>query len=500
MPAKDAVADVCLVCEGTYPYISGGVATWTHELLLSQPELTFHILSLLPPDGKTERRYTVPDNVLGITNLFVQKIPKGDAFTTARTRKKLFEALELPLLNLQHMATMVDFRRILKALSNHGGRLGPAVLLDSPEAFTMCQRMYYSTMADTSFLDYFWTWRGLLGGLYSILLAPMPAAKVYHALCTGYAGLFIARARAETGRPCLLTEHGIYTNERKIEITAAEWLRDLHEPNLNVNRRRYQRDLRDFWIDSFFGYARLCYEAAEKIITLSEVNRDMQIADGADPAKIQIIPNGINYERYGSIKRLHAPIRTVALIGRVVPIKDIKTFLRAMAYVCEQIKEVEILVIGPTDEDPEYYEECLDMVKATGLSSRVAFTGKVKVDEYLPRIDVIALTSISEGQPLVLLEAGAAGIPAVCTDVGDCRAMIYGRPNEEPPLGAGGIVTLLTDPVQVGKSILALLVDQRYYEQCSRTIKQRVETYYKMDRQTKSYRNLYNELLATSGL
>jgi glycosyltransferase involved in cell wall biosynthesis len=119
----------------------------------------------------------------------------------------------------------------------------------------------------------------------------------------------------------------------------------------------------------------------------------------------------------------------------------------------------------------------------------------VKVDDYLPRIDVIALTSISEGQPLVVLEAGAAGIPSVCTDVGDCRALIYGRPNEEPPLGAGGIVTLLTDPIQVGRSILALLTDPQYYKHCSSTIKQRVETYYKMERQTNAYLHLYQSFL-----
>lgn len=496
MPNRELLADICLVCEGTYPYISGGVATWAHELILSQPQLTFHLVCLLPPDGATERRYTVPDNVLSITNVFVQNIPSSTVNLRSDERSRLFQALELPLLNLQHKPTLAELARIMQALRSAKGSIGSDVLLDSHEAFNMLLRMYFSMMADTSFLDYFWTWRGLLAGLYSILLAPMPSARMFHSLCTGYAGLYLARARVELGRPCLLTEHGIYTNERKIEITAAQWLQDLHEPNLNINRRRYQRDLRDFWIDSFFGYASLCYEASDSIITLSEVNRSMQLADGADAEKIRIIPNGIDYDRYGSIKRVSSASPTVALIGRVVPIKDIKTFLRAVAYVCEQLPHVQVLVIGPTNEDPDYYQECLTIVQSSGLSSKVTFTGKVTIDEFLPRIDVVVLTSISEGQPLVLLEAGAAGIPSVCTDVGDCRSLVYGRVGEAPALGEGGVVTVLADPVEVGKSILTLLTDRTLYDRCSQAMKQRVKAYYQMNRQANAYRDIYDALLA----
>ena len=46
------------------------------------------------------------------------------------------------------------------------------------------------------------------------------------------------------------------------------------------------------------------------------------------------------------------------------------------------------------------------------------------VKQIYPRIDVLVLTSISEGLPLVILEAAAAGVPLVSTDVGACRELL----------------------------------------------------------------------------
>src|SRR5262249_38672532 len=147
------------------------------------------------------------------------------------------------------------------------------LLLDSPAAWETVLHMYRQTMPKTSFLDYFWSWRGLFGGLFSLLLADLPAAKTYHALCTGYAGLLLARASIETGRPCILTEHGIYTNERRIEIASAGWLDDPNRFSLAISHKAQDRTLKDFWIDTFSNYSRLCYEACDRIVTLFEGNQ-----------------------------------------------------------------------------------------------------------------------------------------------------------------------------------------------------------------------------------
>ena len=45
----DSAADVCLILEGTYPFVAGGVSSWTHDLIRGLPEIRFHLLTLLAP-------------------------------------------------------------------------------------------------------------------------------------------------------------------------------------------------------------------------------------------------------------------------------------------------------------------------------------------------------------------------------------------------------------------------------------------------------------------
>ena len=87
------------------------------------------------------------------------------------------------------------------------------------------------------------------------------------------------------------------------------------------------------------------------------------------------------------------------------------------------------------------------MLAATlGIAERVEFTGRVDVKQIYPRIDVLVLTSISEGLPLVILEAAAAGIPVVSTDVGACRELLEGSQPADRAIGPSGLVTGLADP------------------------------------------------------
>lgn len=336
--------------------------------------------------------------------------------------------------------------------------------------------------------------------MYSILLTEIPKAKVYHALCTGYAGLFLARARLEADRPCMLTEHGIYTNERRIEITAAQWLDGQKSMSLDISRPHHARDLKDYWSDTFSSYSKLCYDACQEIVTLYEGNKDFQISDGADPTKIRIIPNGVDFDRFSGIKKEQNTPPTVALIGRVVPIKDIKTFIHAVRQLRERIPNIRGWILGPTNEDEGYYKECLALLEKYQLNDSLTFAGKVDIDDYLNQIDVLVLTSISEAQPLVILECGAVGIPCVATDVGACRELVYGRGDEDPPLGQAGEVCPLTNPNFVADSIHRLITEKKHYESCSKVIRERVKKYYFKKDQDLAYKTIYASLIANSKL
>ena len=490
-------ADVCLILEGSYPYVTGGVSNWAHGLIKEQNHLSFHLCAIMPRDGELQLKYDLPSNVIGLTTIRLNDLPPG-AKINAGLAGRMHKTLRAPLSKLTSEKAMelADLKKVMDVLRDARATLGTEALLDREEAWKQLVELYEAAFPDHSFLDYFWSYRAIAGGLYSTLLAPLPAADIYHAMSTGYAGLMGARAKVETGKPVFVTEHGIYTNERRIEVTSADWLEATSSKALTIDKPR--RDLRDMWIDSINNFSRVCYEASDRIITLFAGNQKPQLEDGANPDKMQIIPNGVDVRRFSALAHRRAATPTIGLIGRVVPIKDIKTFIRACGLLRQTAPDMKAFIIGPTDEDKEYYAECVNLIQLLGLERNVTFTGHAKVDDYLPSLDILVLTSISEAQPLVMLEAGAAGIPLVATDVGSCRELIEGTPEENPVLGAGGIVTPLASPASTADAIFTLLSDNAMYESASNVIRERVAHYYNENIQQQAYRNLYAEYLRRS--
>lgn len=487
-------ADVCLILEGTYPYVTGGVSGWAHGLISEQSHLSFHLLTIQPKGATLELKYDLPSNVIGLSTVHLNDLPPGGQVNTALATR-LHQALREPLTRLTSEAPMAlaDLRHIIEILNSVRVRLGSAVLLDREEAWAQLLELYEAGFQDHSFLDYFWSYRAIAGGLYSVLLAPLPQAGIYHAMSTGYAGLMAARAKIETGKPVFVTEHGIYTNERRIEVTAADWLEATSSKALTIDRPR--RDLRDLWIDSINNFSHLCYQACDSIITLFKGNQTSQLEDGAVPEKMHIISNGVDIKRFGALAHRRQETPTIALIGRVVPIKDVKTFIRACALLRQSAPELKAYIIGPTDEHNDYYLECVNLVHMLGLDACVTFTGQARVEDYLPHIDLLVLTSISEAQPLVMLEAGAAGVPVVATDVGACRDIVEGSKDEAPALGPGGLITPLASPASTADAIFTLLSDADMYDAASTAIRARIHSYYNETIQQQAYRNLYAQHL-----
>ena len=497
MQGLNQKADVCLILEGTYPYVTGGVAGWTHSLIKAQSHLSFHLCAIVPRDAELDLKYTLPSNVIGLTTIRLGDLPKGTKVGAALA-SRVHNALREPLTTLTNEEPMrlQTLEKIMDVLDGARTTLGSELLLDHEKAWEQLVQLYENGFHDHSFLDYFWSYRAIIGGLYSVLLAPLPQADVYHAMSTGYAGLMAARAKIETGKSAIVTEHGIYTNERRIEVASADWLETTASKALTIDRPR--RDLRDMWIDSISNFSRVCYDAADSIITLYAGNQKPQLDDGASPAKMQIIPNGVDIAHFSRFAHRRQETPTIGLIGRVVQIKDVKTFIRATSLLRQIMPNVRAYIIGPTDEEPEYYDECLNLVQMLGLEHTITFTGHARVDDYLPMIDVLALTSISEAQPLVMLEAGSAGIPIVATDVGACRELIEGMADESPVIGAGGIITALASPASTADAIFTLLSESDRYEEASAAISERVRLHYNDTLQQQAYRNLYAQYLRRS--
>lgn len=484
-------ADVCFLLEGTYPYVAGGVSSWVHDLITNLDDLSFAVVAILPNPGDHPFRYPRPANLVEIRHVYLNALRPGRP--AGWGGQALLARLEEPLKRMVRQGGLDPLRELTALLRQHD--LGARLLLESRPGWELMVRAYQELLAHSSFNDFFWSWRTLVGSLGAVLTAELPPARVYHAVSTGYAGLLAARARLEQQRPALLTEHGIYTNERRIEITMAEWLYE--DPTRGWNIEGHRKDLKDLWMEAFAGYSRACYEACDQIITLYGGNQEMQRRDGAPADKQRIIPNGIDYQRYSQVQPVTEPRPpTVALIGRVVPIKDVKSFIRAVGLLARRLPEVTALIMGPTEEDEGYFHECQKLVEMLGLEEQVRFLGRVNIAQYLGRLDLVVLSSISEAQPLVILEAGAAGIPSVTTNVGACAEMLFGQPNEHPPLGQGGEIAPVANPAALAESMARLLLDPQHRQACGQALRERVRTSYNKEQVNRWYRELYEACAA----
>ncbi|MEE2951842.1 MAG: GT4 family glycosyltransferase PelF [Pseudomonadota bacterium] len=476
--------DVAIIVEGCYPHVSGGVSTWIDWLLRNSTDHSFAVTSIVAPLGERRSRYDFPENLVRFEELV---LGKGAPKPFLDWRRRNFDAndVAMRLVSFLTNGTLRDLENLEAVVNDTARPLPFNTLMRGRCGWELCAATYRELMPHASFRDYFWAYQALVGGLFAVMKARVPKAKVCHTISTGYAGLMAARARIAGFPSVILTEHGVYTNERRIEILMSEWIASNVDRGLADDKSR--NDLRDFWIMAFESYARACYEASSSITTLFGDNQSMQRLLGAPENRLQVIANGIDVERFSAIPQPpnDAPL-TVALIGRVVPIKDIKTFLGAARRIANAMQGVRILIAGSMDEDPGYAAECLAMCSSFGLNGIVEFLGQVDVRKLIAQTHVVVLTSLSEAQPLTVLEAGAAKRPCVTTDVGACREMI------EVPGEEGGFVADLLDADQVGDAVVRLLKDEALRRTFGENLSRRVERLYTSEISASHYHALYN--------
>lgn len=484
-----APADICLIVEGGYPYVLGGVASWMDAYMRASPELTFHVISIGISSQPRERKYNIADNVVGITDVMLDAC-RGGRRPTARDSATIGEAIARMQAVLAGDCDN-NFAELV-GLVHRSGLGGPA-LLDSKAAWRAMERVYEDLLPDGPLLDFFWSWRFLARSVLSIVTAPLPRAGIFHAVSTGYAGLLGAYAALVTGRPYVVTEHGIYTNERRIELGVAQWLHDAGASGFSVGTR--PRLLRDIWLAAFTNFSRIAYDRADRITTQYRANQRYQLLDGAPASKLRIIPNGIDVAVYDGVVRCTAPRPpTVLMIGRIVPIKDVRTFIMSVALLRALVPDAVAVILGPEDEDPDYAAGCRALVAQLGVEDAIRFLGRVPdVKVHLGAADVIVLTSISEAQPIALLEAAATGLPAVTTDVGSCREIIEGFA-DDPVEGHGGIVVEACSPRAVAEALATILRDPALRAEMGQIMRRRIPQLYHKARIKRLYDALYAEL------
>jgi glycosyltransferase involved in cell wall biosynthesis len=258
--------------------------------------------------------------------------------------------------------------------------------------------------------------------------------------------------------------------------------------------RRAESFFKDWWIKFFTSLSRMAYEAAEHVTTLFEGNRRVQISEGARPETTQIIVNGIEVAKYAQItprQRQAGDPFHVGFVGRVTQIKDVKTLLHALALVKDRGIPVKGFILGPLDEEPEYARECTALAGALGLDGVAEFPGRVDASKYYPQLDVLVLTSLSEGMPMVILEASCAGLPVVASDVGACRDMLQGQTPPDRALGESGFIAPVASPRATAAALERLARSPELARRLGMTGRRRVMAFYEQRRVMDEYRELY---------
>lgn len=496
--ATEYKADIALLLEGTYPFIRGGVSSWVHQIITGLPEYTFALIFLGGERGHYgEQQYVLPDNVTHLECHYLMDANTEGHPTPRKGNAKAFDA-QRSLHEQFKSGTPVPPEIMHQVFSDLGRPEGISKedFLYSMQSWDMIDDSYRKYCTEPSFVDYFWSVRIMHAPLFQLaeVARNMPKVRMLHSISTGYAGLLGTLASEQRGIPYALSEHGIYTKERKIDLSQAQWI---HDPTDQVSGTLNEQVgyIRQLWIRFFEALGRLTYQKADPIVALYQGNRLRQLQDGAPEAPTRIIPNGIDPSRFVEVRksRPQAIPKVLGLVGRVVPIKDIKTFIRAMRTVCSEVEGAEGWIVGPEDEDETYVQECKELVNSLGLQDKVKFLGFQNVNDILPKLGLMVLTSISEALPLVILEAHAAGLPCLATDVGACRELLEGASPEDRALGASGAVVPIADPEATAREAIRLLNDPELWHQAQASGMARVEAFYTLDSMFDAYRDIYKQ-------
>lgn len=468
---------ICVIAEGCYPLVPGGVSSWLQELIQQMPQHEFVVWAI----GAQEKQrghfaYQLPPNVVQVLDVYLDSVTHETLHQNPR-RYRLTQAQQKAVHDMLSSQNP-DWSEIFGLFRDD--RLKGVEFLLNRDFFRILKAICGESYPYVGFTDFFWNIRSMFLPLLYLLGCPPPEADLYHSVSAGYAGVLGSMAAGRFHKPYVLTEHGIYTREREEEILRTDWV----PPHF-----------KDLWINMFYMFTRCAYQSADRVTSLYLRASQTQQEIGCPTDKCAVIRNGVHIERFSGIP-LKEPDGTIDIgaVVRIVPIKDIKTMLYAFSMVSAEMEKVRLHVMGPTDEDEEYYAECLQLQKDLELDN-VTFTGRVDVAAYLRRIDFTLLTSISEGQPLAVLEAMAAGRPAVTTNVGCCRELLDGI---NDGIGQAGLCVPVMHQSELAEAMLTLCRDERMRRQMGENGKRRVAELYGHRQMIEHYLALYDEATASA--
>ncbi|MER7275678.1 GT4 family glycosyltransferase PelF [Dactylosporangium sp. NPDC000244] len=476
---------VVLVNEGTYPYATGGVTTWCDQLVRGLSEVEWDLVAIVgtEPDRPA---IALPGNVRSL-----RPVPVWGPARPARGRAERAAGLLCRGMLGDSAPDLVLFAEGLRALDELALPVRAPGRLDVLGRTRFGRRVGRHPLAGAGLADILldaWAKAAadgirlprltlreadeaavLLEHALRPLAAPLPEdAQLVHANANGLSAMVALAAKWRLGVPFLMTEHGVYLRERYLAAGA-------QPPGVKTALLRFHRAL-----------ARLAYWEADLVTPVSGFNARWAVRHGADPAKLAVIGNGVDPERFPPLPGEPAePV--ISWVGRIDPLKDLETLIRALAIVRQSIPDARLHLAGPVpDGNESYAADCRAVAESLGLGDAVTWAGPCASSrEAFAAGQVAALSSISEGMPYTVLEAMMCGRPTVSTDVGGVAEAV----------GNAGLVVPPRDPAAFAAACVAFLSSAEFRATIGHSGRQRALSEYTLDRCLSAYRAKYRSLV-----
>jgi glycosyltransferase involved in cell wall biosynthesis len=427
-----------MMTEGTYPYGFGGVSVWCDQLIRGMPGYDFQLVAIVATEAE-QVVWSLPDNVTSMV-----KVPlwgPSSAGPAAGRRaglpsgllRQLVDALLDSSAQAQH-----PFGDVLRELFEFAQRGNLSAGLASEKAVRLLSEAWRDRWSDSEqpapTLHDAVTAMQLLDHSLRPLSYPPVQADIGHAVTNGLGVLPALAAKWRYGMPMLVTEHGVY----------------LREQYLQNRRGPYRWPVKAFHLGFMRRLCALGYSEAETITPGNVYNRRWEERLGAEPTHIRTVYNGVDPANFPALTG-EPEIPAISWVGRIDPIKDLETLLRAFSLVHKDMPEARLRLFGsPSKGRESYLQRCRALATELGIGEVAMFEGRVEnIRDAYDAGCIVVLSSVSEGFPYSLIEAMTCGRPCVATDVGGVTEAVGDTglvvPPRSPRLMARACLTLLRD-------------------------------------------------------
>lgn len=228
------------------------------------------------------------------------------------------------------------------------------------------------------------------------------------------------------------------------------------------------------------------YRFADRVVANSRAAAEQLLREGVSRDAITVIPNGIDVRMYAPA-RSRTPRRTVTTVANLRAEKGHDVLIRAAARVTRDIPDAVFQLVG----DGPMHEVLAAAARSLGISHAVRFLGhREDVPEVLHESDLFVLPSRTEAFPNGVLEAMAAGLPVVASDVGGIPELITD--------GENGILVPVADEDALAAAILALMREPERATRLAAAARATIEARYSFDEMVRAFEAVYTDELSNT--